>query len=563
MTGLTIKSRLWLGFGLLVLLLVIITIAGLMRLSALQQQINDIVHDTYVKTTLANNIINQVHHTSRALRNILLIDDERQNKEDAGTIIKADTLVQEHLDQLRAMTADPTSQALLNTIMSSRDDYLAQRKRVVNLLDVRFKDGVIGVLLDDVHPVQQRYTRAIEQLAAHQAERMRQSQAQIAATYLSSCILLIVLPCIGLLIAAFVIHRIARAVTSPLQQAARILHAVAQGDLSSSIHNINQHDANLLFIALRNMHEGLTNIVLQIRQHVSALAIAAEQQGTRPARKSGNPVMAQEQVQEQKQKQEVSGATVQKMVVLMKQTGELAQQANTLANSAADIASQGGKAVVKVVDTMQSISSATHKIADIINVIDSIAIQTNLLALNAAVEAARAGEQGRGFAVVAAEVRSLAQRSATAAKEIKALIEDTVAKVDTGSQFVAQADTTMTHAVDSIARVAKLVGEIRAAYLDQNNDPAALESLLGQRQLNDSTQADIAAATKQKQEQQQEREQRRETRQAREETPLQEHIARLVEAVSRLRIVQHRPARQAAGHVGHHPASDDAQEHDA
>ena len=554
MTGLTIKSRLWLGFGLLVLLLVIITVVGLMRLSALQQHMNDIVHDTYVKTTLTNNIINQVHHTSRALRNILLIDDERQNKEDAATIIKADSLIQDNLDQLRAMTKDATSQDLLNTIMSSRDDYLAQRKRVVNLLDVRFKDGVIGVLIDDVSPVQQRYIGAIEQLAAHQADVMRQTEEHTAATYLTSCLLLIVLPCIGLLIAAFVIHQFVRAITSPLHRAAQILHAVAQGDLSSPIHNINQHDASLLFIALRQMHEGLTNITLQIRQSVSALATAAKQQGTRPTHSPGNPAKARDQ------DQEATHAAVQKMAAVVKQTSELAQQANSLATSAADIASQGGKAVGEVVDTMQSISDASKKIADIVNVIDSIAIQTNLLALNAAVEAARAGEQGRGFAVVASEVRNLAQRSATAAKEIKALIEDTVAKVDTGSQSVVQAGTTMTNVVDSIERVAHIVGEMRAAYQDQDTDSAVLDRTLGQLQHDDNIQAGAAA---EQMKQGQEETQKQTQEQEQEDMLLQPHIARLVEAVSRLKIMQHRPAPAASGQVGHRPVSDDTQEHEA
>jgi len=159
---------------------------------------------------------------------------------------------------------------------------------------------------------------------------------------------------------------------------------------------------------------------------------------------------------------------MEELTSTVRQNADNARQANQLAVSASSVAVDGGTVVGKVVDTMSSINDSSRKIVDIIGVIDGIAFQTNILALNAAVEAARAGEQGRGFAVVASEVRSLAQRSAAAAKEIKLLIDDSVAKVDTGSKLVEQAGTTMTEVVASVKRVTDIVGEISAASQEQS-----------------------------------------------------------------------------------------------
>uniref|UniRef100_UPI00035E7BFB methyl-accepting chemotaxis protein n=1 Tax=Herbaspirillum lusitanum TaxID=213312 RepID=UPI00035E7BFB len=237
---------------------------------------------------------------------------------------------------------------------------------------------------------------------------------------------------------------------------------LASGDLTARVRvsDGQQDEIGQLMRAVNGISEGLAHVVADVRQGTEQITTASSEIAT------GNLDLSSRTEQQAGSLEETASA-MEELTSTVKQNADNAGQANQLALSASEVASQGGAVVGKVIDTMGSINESSRKIVDIISVIDGIAFQTNILALNAAVEAARAGEQGRGFAVVASEVRSLAQRSAAAAKEIKGLIDDSVEKVEAGSKLVEQAGATMGEVVASVKRVTDIVGEISSASQEQ------------------------------------------------------------------------------------------------
>ena len=261
----------------------------------------------------------------------------------------------------------------------------------------------------------------------------------------------------GLLVAAY----IARSITKPLAQALDVAESVAGGDLTLQVQVQYQDESGKLLLAMQRMQSSLTEVVSRVRRGSDSVATASAEIA------SGNHDLSG-RTENQASALEETAASMEQLSAAVKQNADSAKQANQLAMNASSVAQQGGQVVAEVVNTMRGINDASRKIADIISVIDGIAFQTNILALNAAVEAARAGEQGRGFAVVASEVRSLAGRSADAAKEIKTLINASVERVERGSILVDQAGSTMTEVVSSIKRVTDIMGEISAASNEQS-----------------------------------------------------------------------------------------------
>jgi methyl-accepting chemotaxis protein len=272
----------------------------------------------------------------------------------------------------------------------------------------------------------------------------------------------ILLGVIGLVLTAVVlavVRNIERAVGGEPEAAAEAARRIAAGDLSVDV-AIRAGDERSLMFAMKRMRDALAGIVGQVRAGTDTIATASCQIA------AGNQDLSS-RTEEQASSLEETASSMEELTSTVKQSADNARQANALAQSASQVAGRGGEVVTQVVDTMASINESSKKIVDIIGVIDGIAFQTNILALNAAVEAARAGEQGRGFAVVATEVRNLAQRSAAAAKEIKALISDSVAKVDDGARLVDQAGATMKDIVESVERVTTIIGEIMVATQEQ------------------------------------------------------------------------------------------------
>ena len=278
---------------------------------------------------------------------------------------------------------------------------------------------------------------------------------------------------VALVIGVLLSTGITRSIVTPIQQAVRLAETVAAGDLSSRIEVKSHDETGQLLQALKAMNESLVKVVSTVRQSSDSIATGSSQIAT------GNADLSQ-RTEEQASNLQQTAASMEQLAGTVRSSADTAQQANTLAGSARAAASQGGEVVARVVGTMDEISASSRRISDIISVIDGIAFQTNILALNAAVEAARAGEQGRGFAVVAAEVRSLAQRSANAAKEIKSLINDSVEKVETGTRLVGDAGQAMEGIVAQVKRVADLIGEISTATVEQTSGIGQVSDAVGQ-----------------------------------------------------------------------------------
>jgi methyl-accepting chemotaxis protein-2 (aspartate sensor receptor) len=268
---------------------------------------------------------------------------------------------------------------------------------------------------------------------------------------------------IGVVLLAIVMYSyMTRGVLRPLQASINHFDTLASGDLTQTIEVRSNNEIGQLSAAFKRMQDSLTRTVTQVRRGVDEINVGSKEIA------AGNADLSS-RTEQQASSLEETAASMEQLASTVKQNADNARQANQLAASASEVAERGGSAVSEVVDTMQSISASSTKISEIVSVIDGIAFQTNILALNAAVEAARAGEQGKGFAVVAGEVRSLAQRSAQAAKEIKTLIEDSVSKVAIGSQQVERAGSTMQEIVASVKRVTDIMGEISAASEEQSS----------------------------------------------------------------------------------------------
>jgi len=281
------------------------------------------------------------------------------------------------------------------------------------------------------------------------------------ATYVQTRHLVVGLLVANLAIGALLAWLITRSITQPIAMAVRVAETVAGGDLTSEVRVDGADETGQLLAALKKMNDGLVGIVGQVRNSSDSIATGSAQIAT------GNADLSQ-RTEEQAGNLQQTAASMEQLTATVKQNADTARQANQLASSASAAAQQGGEVVGRVVATMDVISQSSKKISDIIGVIDGIAFQTNILALNAAVEAARAGEQGRGFAVVASEVRSLAQRSAQAAKQIKTLIGESVEKVEDGSQLVVEAGRSMDEIVLQVRRVSDLIAEISASSAEQS-----------------------------------------------------------------------------------------------
>jgi methyl-accepting chemotaxis protein len=319
-------------------------------------------------------------------------------------------------------------------------------------------------MIKEIRPNQKKWLAALDQLAQLEDKVNLKVKTEAAEAYKNARLSMIVLGVVALLAGAVSAFLITRSLIKQLggepAYTAEIAGSIANGDLAVYIDTEHADDGSLL-AEMKHMRDSLVEIVSQVRTGTETIGTASREIA------AGN-IDLSSRTEMQASSLEKTASAMEELTSTVKQNAENAREANQLAASASEVALKGGEVVSQVVETMGSINTSANKIVDIIGVIDGIAFQTNILALNAAVEAARAGEQGRGFAVVASEVRSLAQRSAAAAKEIKTLIGDSVEKVERGSKLVGQAGVTMDEVVSSVRRVTDIMSEIASASAEQS-----------------------------------------------------------------------------------------------
>ncbi|RBA24744.1 methyl-accepting chemotaxis protein [Herminiimonas fonticola] len=433
--------------------------------------INDKAGDIYNKELLGLSYIKEANidllFIGRARGNVLLSTTEEERTLNKNNIKKYLASSKENLEKARPLFFSDRAKVLFEQYASVSKDYEKEMWQALTLVDKE--------------PLQQRsaeLTNSLAQTRAHAntlddvlTELSKQKEARAAQAYVETeqlydssrafMVLLVILSTFsGILLGVLITRNLKGQLGGEPNYAAGVASRIAAGDLTVAI-DLRPKDQTSMLFAMREMRDSLANIVSQVRTGTDTITTASGQIA------AGNLDLSS-RTEEQASALEETASSMEEITSTVKQNSENSQQASTLAVNASSTAMRGGAVVSQVVDTMGSITESSRKIVDIIGVIDGIAFQTNILALNAAVEAARAGEQGRGFAVVASEVRNLAQRSASAAKEIKQLIGDSVEKVDTGSKLVEQAGITMKEIVDSIQRVSDIMSDITAAGREQS-----------------------------------------------------------------------------------------------
>ncbi|BAL95101.1 methyl-accepting chemotaxis protein [Rubrivivax gelatinosus] len=377
-------------------------------------------------------------------------------------------LIAEQLDRYEhELVSDDRDRQLLSQARKTMDDYLAtwatlQPLSRATLTDPAKAAEATRYLVATSAPKYDAVQTAITQWWDYNV-KLAQEQATTAANTSSTAKLALgAMTLVALVLGVVAALLITRSIVRPVRRAVEVAAAVAEGDLSARIEAQGRDEIADLMRSLGRMNDSLNRIVGQVRASSDSIATGSSEIAT------GNADLSQ-RTEEQASNLQQTAASMEQLSSTVKQNAETAQEANRMASAAAAAATRGGEMVGNVVHTMQEISSSSKRIAEIIGVIDGIAFQTNILALNAAVEAARAGEQGRGFAVVAGEVRTLASRSAEAAKEIKSLIGASVEKVETGARQVDAAGESMTAIVAEVQRVSQLIGEISTATVEQSS----------------------------------------------------------------------------------------------
>jgi methyl-accepting chemotaxis protein len=457
------RTRLVAGFGLLIALLIALTVFAMTRIEYLGQSVDGLASVRVPKLISAGKSIETLLQTSRQMRNVLILDDEAQIRSEIADIQRNSDVLAQYLDDLGKTIAGETETNLFKAINEARSAYAPHEQTFLKHAQRGDYSTARDVMLAEVRNAQGKYIDAISMLIEYgSAESQSDAKGALATrdsarTMMMGFSLLAIV--LGTLAAVLITRELMARLGGEPAYAAEVASAIAAGDLASTV-SVRAGDDSSLLANMKRMREDLARSVGGIRSAAESVRGASKEIA------AGNTELSR-RTEEQASSLEETSSSMEELTSAVKQNTESARQASELAANASSVATNGGKMMADLVQTMSAISASSKKVADIIGVIDGIAFQTNILALNAAVEAARAGDAGRGFAVVASEVRTLAQRSASAAKEIKDLIHSSVERVGSGATLVEDAGRTMQDIVASAKRVTETVAEIAAASQEQ------------------------------------------------------------------------------------------------
>jgi methyl-accepting chemotaxis protein len=460
LTNLKIGQRLNLAFALTIALLALVVVLGATGL----KQLGDAVDLTVGELDRQVSVLNRTRHSlellAMQLRNATLLSDAAALKDELDQVDRLSVEIARASRELGTGPHAATLEPLLAPLAASRAAFEPGRDELVALLRGGHKEQAGNLLSASVRPAQLAYLAALDKLLAFQSGLIRETAARVREDARFASVAMIALGAGGAVLSMLTAWFITGGIVRPIRHSVKVARTVAAGDLGSWIEVRSSDEIGQLSAALKAMNQSLASIVAQVRSGTRAIAHASAEIA------AGNRDLSA-RTEAQAGALEETASSMAQLTGTVRRNADNARQANQLAVTASEVACQGGAVVDQVVLKMASINASSRKIVDIIGVIDGIAFQTNILALNAAVEAARAGEQGRGFAVVASEVRKLAQRSAAAARQIKALIGDSVSQVDAGAQLAGQAGHTMQQVVGSVASVTAIMAQIRAASEEQ------------------------------------------------------------------------------------------------
>jgi methyl-accepting chemotaxis protein-1 (serine sensor receptor) len=470
-------------FSLLVLLLLAVVAAALFQLRSMRTSMEVINGNALPSVEVINQIGTNLVQVRLAEVGYVNSDDPAYKARAEQEMAQLQKVLLERKKTYEPLLASPEESRLYAQFLQERDRYQQLGSQLLALSRQGSKEQALALLGGDSLKSYDASFATLDKLVELNANAAADESRSATQVYERAVVVLGVAALAAVLLAVFAGLWLTRSIRGPLTQAMQAADRVANGDLASAIRVDRQDETGLLLGALQRMQASLAQTVRSVRQNAEGVASASAQIA------SGNTDLSS-RTEEQASALEETAASMEQLGSTVRQNADNARQANQLALNASSVARRGGEVVANAVETMKGINDSSRRIGDIIGVIDSIAFQTNILALNAAVEAARAGEQGRGFAVVAGEVRSLAQRSAEAAKEIKALITASMERVEEGTQLVDRAGTTMTEVVTAISQVTDIMGEISAASSEQSTGVAQVGEAV--TQMDQTTQQNAA-----------------------------------------------------------------------